>query len=156
MMLDRENTISNKQTIAAVVSTIVGTDKIDTGLPGTLPPGFQARGSAPHYTQGGARMELLCQITTTVTSGGAATLQVQVIADDDVAMGSPVVLCSSAVIALATLVAGYQFRLELPVFPNAGADSRYLCAQYVIAGATTTAGNITTALVCDKQLTNVR
>lgn len=156
MMMDREVTISNKQSIAAAAGTVIGTDKIDLGAPNTLPPGFQARGNAPHYMQGGSFLELLCQITTTVTSGGAATLQVQLICDDDPAMGSPVILCSSAVIPLASLVAGYQFRLEVPNFPNFAADGRYLCAQYVIGTATTTAGNISTSLVCDKNTYNVR
>ena len=57
----------------------------------------------------------------------------------------------SAVIALATLVAGYNFKLKVPNYNNTTTDYRYLCAQYIIGTATTTAGTITTALLMDKQ-----
>ncbi len=151
MILDLQNLISDSQTLAVAAGTVIATNKIDLGAAGTIPPGFQARGSAPHDLQGGTDMELLCQIDQTVTSGGALTLQVQIIVDDDPAMGSPVVLSSSAVIALATLVAGYNFKLKVPNYNNTTTDYRYLSAQYVIGTAAGTAGTITTALLMDKQ-----
>lgn len=149
MMLDKQNLISDAQDLSQVIGTYIGTDKIDLGVAGTMPPGFQARGNAPHYLGQGKEQEILVQIDETFTSGGAATLQVQLISDDDAAMGTPTVIQETPVLALAALTAGKQFSIAIPP----GITERYLCLQYVIAGATTTAGTVTAGLLMDRQTT---
>ena len=49
--------------------------------------------------------------------------------------------------ALATLIAGYQFRLAVPP----GVSKRYLGLRYTVGTAETTAGKVTAGLVIDKQ-----
>lgn len=152
MLLDMQTLMSDSQDLAVAASTVLCTNKIDLGVAGTIPPGFQARGSAQHdIGRGGRGMTavLLVQVDETFTSGGAGTLKVQLINDDDAALGSPTILQSSEVIALATLVAGYRFRLALP----AGIAERYLGVQYVVATATMTAGKVTAGLVDAAQTT---
>lgn len=149
---DLQTLMSDKQSIAAAAGTVVCTNAIDLGAAGTIPSGYQSRGTARHDIGASAKPpKLLMQITTTVTSGGSATVQFQLIQSDNADLSSPDVLQSTAAIAYATLVAGYQPRLELP----AGITKRYLGVQYVIAVATTTAGNVTAGLVADKQTLNV-
>jgi hypothetical protein len=71
---------------------------------------------------------------------------------DNANLSSPTVLSETPAIALATLAAGYQFRLKtIPM----GVTKRYLGMQYVVAGATTTAGAITSGIVATRQSTSI-
>lgn len=151
MILDLQTILSDDQNLAQAAGTYLSTNAIDLGAAGTVPAGFQARGTPPHDIGRGAMVELEVQVTETFTSGGAGTLQAKIITDDDAALGSPTILQSSEAIALATLVAGYKFRLALPV----GIAERYLGVQYVIATAAMTAGKVTAGLVADRQTTSV-
>ena len=144
MMLDKQNTLSDMQTIAAVASTIVSTNAIDLGAAATDTVGNSVLSDA-----GRSRAELLVQVTETVASAGAATVQAQIITSASANLGTPTVVGSSEVIALATLVAGYQFRVGL----NPGVLQRYLGCQYIIGTATTTAGKVTAGIVDAKQTT---
>lgn len=150
MLLDLQTLLSDSQ--APTTGTTVSTNSIDLGVAGTMPPGFQARGNAPHDLGTGAFPgKLLVQVDTTFTSGGAGTLRVDLITSASANLGSPTILESTPALALATLVAGYQFRLALPV----GITQRYLGVQYVIATADMTAGSITAGFLIDKQTTRV-
>lgn len=152
MIMDKENLLSDQQSLVLAAGTHLASNVMDLGAPGTL-------GGYTHATTGatasieadyakGVGGELVVQMTQTATSGGAATLQVQIISDDDSAMGSPTVLASSAAIPLASLTAGYQFRVALP---EIGITERYLSVQYVIGVAALTAGKVTAGLVLDRQ-----
>lgn len=137
MLIDLQNLMSDSQDLAVVASTVLCTNPMDLGTAGTVPAGFQARGTPKHDLGAGSRRPMLIvQVDQTFTSAGAATLKVQLITDDAAALSSPTILQSSEVIALATLVAGYRFRLAIPE----GVLERYLGVQYVIGTATTTAG----------------
>lgn len=152
MLLDKQTLLSDSQDLAQAAGTYLSTNSIDLGAAGTMPNGFQSRGTAPHdIGRSPYPPHILVQVDETFTSGGAATLQVKLITDDAAALGSPTIIHSTEAIALATLVAGYQFRIALPV----GIAERYLGVQYVIATATTTAGKVTAALVVDAQTTKV-
>lgn len=148
MMLDKQNMFSEAQSVAAVASTIVSTNSVDLGAAGTTPTG-----ASIIYDIGRSNeVKVFAQVTTAVTSGGSATVQVQLIHSDNADLSSPTVLVETAAIAVASLVAGYQFRLGVvPV----GVSKRYLGMQYVIATATTTAGKITSGIVLDKQTTSI-
>src|SRR6267142_3951400 len=80
MILDGFLQFSSAQSIAAVASTIVSTNTIDlgVGLVGNQQiPTFAAGGGARDIGIGDdPAMKFLVQISTTVTSGGAATLAV--------------------------------------------------------------------------------
>jgi hypothetical protein len=147
MILDKQNLLSDDQDLAQTAATYLCTNAIDLGVPGTDSLGNTVRKDLGR----GNHVELLVQITETFTSGGAATLKVQLITDDAAALGSPTILQSTEAIALATLVAGYQFRISVPV----GVAERYLGVQYVIGTATTTAGKVTAGIVDARQSSSV-
>lgn len=153
MMNDIQTLMSDSQSIAAGAGTVVSTNAIDLGAAGTPAAGYQARGTAPHdIGRSGAKgVQLEVQIDETVTSGGAATVDFQLIMSDNSDLSAPTVLQTTGAIAKATLVAGYKPRLALPV----GISKRYLGIQYVIAVAATTAGKVTAGLVADRQTTTV-
>jgi hypothetical protein len=151
MLMDVENLFSDSQNLAQAAGTYASTNSLDTGVAGTPADGIQARGSPPHDFGRSRRAKLLVQVDQTFTSGGAGTLKVDVIMSDNADLSSPTILESSQAIALATLVAGYQFRLGLPI----GITKRYLGLQYTIGTATMTAGTVTAGLVLDQQSTSI-
>lgn len=94
-------------------------------------------------------LDLIVQIVTTFTSGGAATLQVQIVMADDATLATNlVVLDETRVHALADLVAGKY--LELPGLPP-GVTSRFLGLRYIIGTAAMTAGAITAGFTKGRQ-----
>lgn len=93
-------------------------------------------------------LDLIVQVTQTFTSGGAATLQAQIVMADDAVGTNLVVLAETRVHALADLVAGKY--LELPEIPP-GITSRWFGLRYLIATAAMTAGKITAGLTMGRQ-----
>ncbi len=158
MILDGFLQFSSAQTIASTVGTINSTNDIDlgVGLVGNQQiPTFAAGGGARDIGIGDdPAMKILCQISTTVTSGGAATLQVSLQGAPDSGTGTEGTFTtwwSSPVYALGTLIAGARlFDMDMPRPPAAIAIPRFLRMIYAIAGATTTAGNITSYIVLDR------
>lgn len=146
MLLDVQNLVSDDQDLAKAAGTYLSDKSIDLGAVGTIP----GIGGTPIHDVGrGDCPELLVQVTETFTSGGAGTLQAKlVMADDDALTSNVVVLQETLAIALATLVAGYQFRLCCVPF---GVTKRYLGIQYVVGTATMTAGKVTAGILVDRQ-----
>lgn len=145
MILDAENIFSLRQSLVAGVGNVLSTYSIDTGAAGALPVGYNARGNAPHDVGKGMPLEVECQINTSCTSGGAATVQAQlVMADDDALTTNLTVLAQTDAIAVATLVKGYRFAIAGTVPP--GVSKRYIGIRYVIGTAAITAGTVTAAL----------
>lgn len=116
--------------------------------PGGNPPGTGGIGGPLLHDFGRGRSLLFtAQITTTVTSAGAATLQVNFIqADDATLTTNAVATLFSGVIPKATLVAGYRF----PHKRTPGKISqRWIGAQVVIGTAALTAGAYSADLALD-------
>lgn len=146
MILDVENILSDDQDLAQTAGTYLSTYSIDLGAAGTAYPG----GTVPKDIGKGRPVDVLVQVTEAFTSGGSATVQARLVMADNAALTTnKTVLQETSAIAVATLVAGYQFRLGGSIPP--GVSKRYLGVDYVIATATTTAGKVTAALVADKQ-----
>lgn len=99
----------------------------------------------------GCPMYLVIQVTTAVTSAGAATVSFQLVSDAAAAIaadGSESLHWASAAIAKATLVAGYELIVPLPT--GAGvAYERYLGIQQNVGTAALTAGAINAFLTKD-------
>jgi hypothetical protein len=147
MILDKQNMFSEAQSVATTVGTVTSTNSIDLGAAQTTATG----GAILADIARAGDLQVLCQVTTTVTSGGAATISAQLIQSANADLSSPTVLVQTPAIALATMIAGYQFRLAVPP----GISQRYLGMQYVVAGATTTAGAVTSGIVETKQTTRI-
>lgn len=142
MIMDALDTFADNQSLINNAGTYLCNNSIDRGVTGTVPGGLVG----PLVDDQGmsAELDLLVQIITTVTSGGAATIQFQLVMADDAALTTNlVVLQSTDVIALATMVAGYQFRLGVPV----GITKRFWGVQYIIGTAAVTAGAFTASVV---------
>jgi hypothetical protein len=145
MIFSKNLTFSDRQDVSQVVETYPSTNVIDTGAPGTV---FGHAAALKRNVGPGKYVPILIQLVETVTSGGAATMQFQIeTADEEAFDTTNVVIAQSRVYALADLVAGLQFGVA--VLPND--CKRYLRVNYVIAGATTTAGLATAGIVAGVQ-----
>jgi hypothetical protein len=86
-------------------------------------------------------------VTTAFTSGGSATVQLQIVQADNEALSTNLeVLAQTAAIPIASLTLGMRINLDWPRVEPYSAR-RYIGARYVIAVATTTAGRIFCSLV---------
>lgn len=166
MIIDAQNRISGSTVNGllagqAVTATAVSTNAIDlwAGQSAVQSVPLQnyapQAGGSPFQDQArGTPKEIVCQVTTQFTAAGAATLQVQIIIADDLALTTNVLaLQESMAIAKATLVPGYKFRIGLAL-PE-GAAQRFLGLNYIVATGPMTAGNIAAFLVWDSQDTFV-
>lgn len=118
------------------------------GVPNAVgPSGGTIGGPLMHDFGRGRRLKLYAQIVTTVTSAGAATLQLDFICGDEATLvTNQTSLLNTGAIALANLVAGYRFRFgSTPgVIPR-----RFIGLLYTIGTATITAGKVTAGLMLD-------
>jgi hypothetical protein len=89
----------------------------------------------------GSDLYLIVNVQTTATSGGAATLQINLITANNATLTAPTILLSSPVFAVAALIAGVNvWIVELPV--EGIAYQRYIGLQQVTGVAAFTAGKI--------------
>lgn len=140
MFLDKQNEFSDAQ---AVTVTALSTNVIDT-LPMTGNPNATQDLSA----NGGVGPFVMFSVPTAFTAGGAATLTITIESDSTANLAtSPTVHWTSADIPVASLIAGYQFFVPLPI----GQVERYLGVRYTVGTGPMTAGAIDAAVVRDIQ-----
>lgn len=139
MLLDKLNTMSDAQSLAGAAATTLCTNSIY--LRGTSGFTTDELGNTPLNDPGRSPgLDLLVEVVEDFAGG--TSCKVDLVSDDNEALSSPTVLSSTAVIAEASLKAGYQFRIALPV----GISEAYLGCQYTTVG-THTAGKVTASLV---------
>ena len=136
MYLDNFWLCGENQDLAQVAGTYQSTNSVDLGT------GFREVGT-------GNPLHCFCQVTETVTSGAAATIVARLIESANADLSSGDVVMQTPAIELATMVAGYKFRLGS--VPPGTVLKRYLGYEFVIGTATTTAGTITSGFVWDLQ-----
>lgn len=129
MIIDKQLTYSEEQ---AITTTADSTNVINHG---------QANVNT------GEPVELLLQVEDTFTSGGATTLTVSLVTSVDEAFTAPVTLVTTAAIAKATLVRGYQ--LPLSFLP--AQVLQFTKLVYTVATGPFTAGKINAGLVLARQ-----
>lgn len=142
-MHDALEMFSDSQDLAQVVGSYLSTKSIDLwgGARQTT-----VLGNSPLFDLGrGNQVEVVVQVTEAFV-GATATVMVELVMADDEGLTSNLVSLQQAPggsvsvgIPVATLVAGYRFRLATP---RAGISKRYLGLRYNIYTATTTAGEI--------------
>lgn len=137
---DAQLSLSDSQNLAQLAGTYQSTNVIDLGVPGT-----DVNGNIASHDAGQSELAIDARVVETFTSAGAATVQLQVVGYDDAARTlNRTVYVESDLIAKATLVKGYRFTVgRLPP----GMKQEFLCIEYVIGTATTTAGKISADLV---------
>lgn len=127
MLFDKETMFSDDQ---AITTTAVSENVYDFGADGD------------DYANVGLRRAVIrCQVTEAFAGGTSLQIQIQT-----GATATPTtVVISSAAIATASLVAGYQFHVSVPLPRKL---LRYMRLNYVVVG-TMTAGKITAGLMAD-------
>jgi hypothetical protein len=128
--MDAQARPSNGQSVAAAAGTIVSTDSIDL-LSASDNPG-----------RSGMPLRAIAVMTTALVGAGAS-IKAQLISSDNANLSSPTVLADGAVIGVAAAGIGTKL-LDVPL-PDS--TQRYLGFQYVISGATTTGGAVTSGIV---------
>ena len=88
---------------------------------------------------------LECGVTAPFTSGGSATMQVQLQGSNDNSAWST--LEQSDAVPVASLVQGYKYLAGRMVSPQSGTPFRYLRLNYVIGTADMTGGTLVAGLV---------
>jgi hypothetical protein len=136
MILDERLELSDAGTLATATGTALHGDVIDFG-------GDQIGDGEPMY--------LVIQVTTAVTSAGAATVKFELASDAAAAIatdGSATVHAATEAIGKASLVAGYTRVIPLP--PAAGNSyERYVGVLTTVGTAALTAGAVNAFLTKD-------
>lgn len=126
MILDKESTFSQEQVVTA---SAVSTNIIDQGGPSDV---------------GVSEPTFLCiTVTEAALAAGAATVEIQLQCDDNAAFSSPKMVMSTGAMPKATLAAGYQTFIPMPI----GLDERFLRANFVVAAGPLTAGKFSLNVV---------
>jgi hypothetical protein len=153
MILDSLLQFDNAANLAQVAATYNSTNIIDLHMAG-IPTLSNLQGARDIGIGDDPALKLLVLVTTTFTSAGAATLQVNFQGATDNGSGAPAAYStwySSPAFALATLVAGARLMdMDVPRPPAGIAIPRFLRLTYVIGTATTTAGNVSSYIVLDR------
>jgi hypothetical protein len=130
MLMDAQARPSFNQSVAAAAGTIVSTDSIDL------------LSAADNPGRSGMPLRAVAVLTAALVGAGAS-IQAQLIESANSNLSSPNVLASGPVIAVAAAGLGAKL-LDVPV-PDT--TQRYIGFQYVISGATTTGGTVTSGIV---------
>ena len=139
--------------LAQIVATYNSTNVIDLGGP-NIPVLANLQGARDIGIGDDPALKLLVEVSTTFTSAGAATLQIALQGATDNGSGAPASYSTwwtSPAYALATLVAGARLLdMDMPRPPAGIAIPRFLRLNYIIGGATTTAGACIAGIVIDR------
>jgi len=141
--LDTKLILGEAQAVTGAVGTTDSTNTIDLG------PASDADGSAATNEYGDAgRLWFNAKVDTLFTgASSAATVKVALYSGPTVGGMSAVSGAASAAVAVGSLIAGYSLlRMPLPVTLN-----RWVKAVFTKAGATVTAGKITTWIGMDHE-----
>lgn len=153
MILDGLLQFDAANNLAQVAGTYNSTNVLDLHMAG-IPVLANGQGARDMGIGDDPALKLFVCVTTTFTSGGAGTLQVNLQGATDNGAGAPAAFStwwSSPVYALATLNAGSQLlNMDMPRPPDGIAIPRFLRLTYVIATATMTAGIVAAYIVLDR------
>jgi hypothetical protein len=145
MYIDAANRFSDAQSLAGVAAgTALSEKSIYVGTAATV-PGMTSATPVNDPGRGGEK-EILCQVVEDFDSAGDdTTLFVELVqADDEGLTTNLAVLNRTPIIAQATMVKGYNFRMGT-VPP--GVSQAYLGLRFNVGTSTPTAGKITAGLV---------
>lgn len=152
-MMDNECIVSNSQSaIQAAVGALLSDFSYDTGVAGTPPAAVQAIGSIFHDLGRGGALQAFAEVNTTITGAGLTMQCALVMADNAVLSTNLTVLSETPAIAVATLVAGYQFAIG--AIPQ-GISRRFLGFRYTTAVAVATAGTLFAGFLVGRQTVRV-
>lgn len=128
----------------AIVADAASTNVIDLLAPGT-PPTY----SAALARDIGIGAAIPFQVSVTEAFNNLTSMNVAIQVDDNAAFSSPKTVAKSGEIALASLVAGYQF--DFPDRIPEGTDERYVRLFFDITGTAPTTGKVFAGVVGGRQ-----
>lgn len=153
MILDSFLQFDSAANLAQVQGTYTSANIIDLHMSG-IPALANLQGARDMGVGDNPALKMLVQVGTTFTSAGAATLQVALQGAPDNGSGVPgsyTTWWTSPAYALATLNAGSRlYDMDLPRPPDGVGMPRFLRMVYIIGGATTTAGTVSSQIVLDR------
>lgn len=154
MILDAFLAFDTAANLAQVAGTYTSANVLDLHTSGGLPVLANLQGARDMGVGDSPALELLVQVVTAFTSGGAGTLQIAIQGAPDNGSGAPgsyVSWYTSPAYALATLAAGARlYDMPFPRPPAGVAIPRFLRMSYVIGTATMTAGTVASFIVLDR------
>lgn len=154
MILDSFLMFDSAANLAQVVGTYTSANVIDWHATGALPTLANLQGARDMGIGDKPALKMLVQVITTFTSGGAGTLAVSLQGAPDNGSGAPgsyTTWWTSPAYALATLNAGSRlFDMDFPRPPDGISIPRFVRMSYAIAGATMTAGTVSSYIVLDR------
>jgi hypothetical protein len=154
MILDALQQFDNAVSLAIAAGTQNSTNVLDYGITSGIPTSANGGGGRDMGIGDDPALKLLALVTTTFTSGGAATLAIALQGAVDNGSGAPAAFSTwwtSPTYALATLKAGERLLdMDFPRPPAGIAVPRFVRLQYTVGTATVTAGNITAFVVLDR------
>lgn len=144
MIGDLQNIMSDDQDLAVAAGTTLSTYSVNLGVVGTIPG---VGGSPIADLMRGNQPKLLVQVTEAFDSvGDDTTLKVELLGATDTGLTSSLVVYDvSLVIAQATLVAGYKFKVNFPE----KVTKQYIGLRYTTGTSTATAGKVTAGFYID-------
>lgn len=140
MIFDNTLLMSSNQAITADAAS---TNIIDLGATGT------PFGGSAIVRDIGVGKEIELSVVVTESFNNLTSMNVGVQVDSSSGFGSAVTVYKSGEIALADLVAGYQFKI--PYSFARGVNKRYVRLYYDITGTAPTTGKITAGVVSARQ-----
>lgn len=144
MIVDTTGLFSDDQ---AITATAVSTNVLDLGAPGTV---LGSSNALVRDIGRGVPIPILIQVTTTFATLTSLTVTLQSAYVEG--FGESYTIDQTPAVALATLVAGYQFPIiHIPV----DTDKRYFRLNYTVGGSSATAGAVTAAIVAARQDTGL-
>lgn len=154
MILDSLLQFDNAASLAIAVGTQASTNVLDFGITSGIPSYANGGGARDMGIGDDPALKLLVLVTTSFTSGGAGTLSVALQGAIDNGSGAPAAFSTwwlSPAYALATLNSGSQLmNIDFPRPPDGIAVPRFVRLLYTVAGATMTAGNVSSFIVLDR------
>jgi len=154
MILDNYQTFDIGSSLAIAVGTQPSANTLDYGITSGIPTSANGGGARDMGIGDDPALKFVVQVGTTFTSGGAGTLSVAIQGAPDSGAGVPGAFTTwwvSPAYALATLSAGGRLLdMDFPRPPDGIAVPRYVRLLYTVAGATMTAGTISSYVVLDR------
>lgn len=154
MILDGLLQFDSAVSLAIGAGTQASTNVIDLGVASGIPSSANGGGARDMGIGDDPALKFVVQVTTTFTSGGAATLAVALQGAIDNGSGVPAAFSTwwtSPAYALATLNAGSRlFDMDMPRPPDGIAIPRFLRLLYTVGTTNFTAGNVSAYLVIDR------
>lgn len=154
MILDGLLQFDSAVSLAIGAGTQASTNVIDLGVASGIPSSANGGGARDMGIGDDPALKFVVQVTTTFTSGGAATLAVALQGAIDNGSGVPAAFSTwwtSPTYALATLNAGSRlFDMDMPRPPDGIAIPRFLRLLYTVGTTNFTAGNVSAYLVIDR------